>query len=208
MSPWNWRIGSASIGPPAPSIVTASPAFDIAVELTDRQGLDRAARAFDRHRFARRQCFGDQDRRIGGAGRRLEAIGKTGDEAMARHRIEIARHAAFHGVGDHAQIVDAVGVVSVVVSEQHGIQRIGTHAQKLLAQIRRCIDQHTRNAARSAPLNQHRAAAATVLRVGRIALPPHGADARHAAGRPAAENGETVAHDATVPISCGRFALV
>src|SRR5437773_788478 len=87
-------------------------------------------------------------------------------------------------------------VVGVLVRVEHGIEPVGIGIEKLLAQIGSRIDEHARDAAGTAALDQERAAAAAVLRIGGIARAPAGAGPRHAAGRAAAENREGQAHAA------------
>src|SRR5262249_48677873 len=68
----------------------------------------------------------------------------------------------------HAQIVDAVQMIGMRVGQQHRVDPRGAGIEHLLAQIGRHVDQEVGAAA----LDQHRAAAAAVARVGRIPAPP------------------------------------
>ncbi len=139
--------------------------------------------------------------------RLLEAVGEALDQALAGRRVEPHVQPLLHGVRHHAQVVDAVRVVGVVMRIEDAVERFAAHAQELLAQIRRGVDQHRGVPLLAETLDQRAAAAAAVLRVGRIAGAPHGADARHAAGRPAPEDRGAVAH-ATAVLGCaGRFDL-
>ncbi len=97
-------------------------------------------------------------------------------------------------------------MVGVVVGVEHAVDPIDAGAQNLLAQIGAGIDQHRRALAAVEALHHHRAAAAAVLRVGRIAVAPEAADARHPARRTAAEDGEAHRRHATPPRRCARRA--
>ncbi len=92
---------------------------------------------------------------------------------------------------EDAQLVDAMGVVGMLMGAEHGIERVDAARQHLLAQIRRGIDQDAR-CARPCPaaLEQQRAAQAPVARLLGIAGAPLIADARHAARRSAAQDGQ------------------
>jgi hypothetical protein len=88
-------------------------------------------------------------------------------------------------------------MVGMGVREQHGIDMLDTRGKQLLAQVGRCVDQHGRAAAPAEPFHQQRAAPPPVLRVLRIAIAPDVADAGHAPGGAAAQNGEPHAHAAS-----------
>jgi len=82
---------------------------------------------------------------------------------------------------ERAQVVDAVGVVGVLVGVEHGIEVIDVGCQELLAQVRRSVDQHAGDSSGAAPFDQKRSAPAPVLRITRIAGAPAQGRARHAA---------------------------
>ena len=97
-------------------------------------------------------------------------------------------------VGHHAQIIDAVGVVGMVVGVEHAVEPADAGIEQLLAEIRRAVDQHIGRALGAFPLHENRAAPPPVLRICRIARAPDIADTGHAAGRAAAEDGELERH--------------
>ncbi len=80
-------------------------------------------------------------------------------------------HAA-HVDDERAQIIDAMGVIGMIMREQHGIEMAHIRRKQLLAQIRRCVDQDARSALAGDALHKERAAATAILRVGRIARTP------------------------------------
>ena len=84
-----------------------------------------------------------------------------------------------------------MGVVGVLVRVEHGLDPIDFGGEQLLAQVAAGVDDDAGrlvDAVRIA-LDQQRAAAAAVLRVFGVADAPVAADARHAAGGPAAHDG-------------------
>ena len=167
MSPCSCRTGSAVIGPPSPSMVTG---------------------------FAGHQPVLGHDRRIVAAGRRREAIAEFIVQRRAGRFVEIDVDAPAALDEQRAQIVDAVGMVGVLVRVEYAVDPIDLGVEKLLAQIRRRIDQHARDAAFAFPFNQDRGAAAPVFRICRIAIAPAQSRPGHAAGRAAAENGDFQRH--------------
>ena len=90
-----------------------------------------------------------------------------------------------------AQIVDAVGVVGMLMGVEHAVEPVDVGIEQLLAQIGRGVDQDAGDARqRIVPLDQKRAAPAAVFRIVGIAGAPAQRRPRHAAGGAAAENGE------------------
>ncbi len=85
-------------------------------------------------------------------------------------------------------------VVGVIVGVEHAVEPIDIDVEQLLAEVGRSVDQHIGGPLAALPLHQHRAAAAAVLGVRRIARAPMIADTWHAARRAAAENGELQCH--------------
>ena len=71
-----------------------------------------------------------------------------------------------------AQVVDAVGVVGVLVGEEHRVEAVDLGVKQLLAQIGRGIDQDAGDAAAVTPLDQQRGPPAAVLGIFRIADAP------------------------------------
>ncbi len=82
---------------------------------------------------------------------------------------------------DRPQVINAVGVVGMVVRVPDGIERRDIGGEQLVAEIRRGVDQDAGDALVRFLLHQHRAAPAAVLRIGGITRTPVIADARHAA---------------------------
>src|SRR4051812_3535608 len=145
-----------------------------------------------------------QDRRIFAAGRSREAVGKARHQHARGRVVGVDVDAAAFVQEKPAQVVDAVGVVGVLVAVEHGIDPIDIGVDELVAEIRSGIDQHARDAVCTAPLDQQRAAPPPVLRVAGIACAPAGAGPRHAARGAAAENREGQAHAAA---AAGRGTL-
>src|ERR1700688_1511603 len=90
-----------------------------------------------------------------------------------------------------------MGVIGMLMSEQHAIKPVHLCVEQLLAQIGRAVDQNACYAARASALNQQRAAPPAVFWIVRIARAPTERDARHAHGRPAAQDGEGQTHAAS-----------
>jgi len=81
---------------------------------------------------------------------------------------------------ERAQIIDPVGVVGVLVGEKDAVEPIDIGIKQLLAQIGRRVDQHAGAAAIVAgTLDQERATAAPVARIGGIACTPAECGTRH-----------------------------
>jgi hypothetical protein len=83
---------------------------------------------------------------------------------------------------DLPQIIDAMGMIGMVMGQQHGIEPADAGGQQLFAQIRAGIDQD----GVASVLDQQRHPAPTVFRVVRVAgtpipCPIRAADARNAA---------------------------
>ena len=83
---------------------------------------------------------------------------------------------------DRTQIVDAVGLVGVLMGQKHGVDVIDLGIDQLLAQVGRGIDHDPRGAVRAGALDQQRAAAAAVFWIVGIAGAPAERRARHAGG--------------------------
>ena len=101
-------------GPPFPSIVAAF------------AGLDRML---------------GEDRRIVAARRRHEAIGKPVHDILRGRLVQIDRNAPALVQHHRAEIVDAVGLVGVLVGQEHRVDMIDPGVDQLLAQIGRGVDQ-------------------------------------------------------------------
>src|SRR5205807_1971757 len=130
------------------------------------------------------------------AGRRLEAIPEPGAHRLRGRLIEIDVDPPAPVDEQAAQIVDAVGVVGVLVGEQHRVEPVHLGIEQLLAQVRRGIDQDPGNACAVAPFYQQRGAPAPVPGIARIAGAPTQCRARNAAGGTRAEDGDARGHGA------------
>ena len=73
---------------------------------------------------------------------------------------------------DRTQIVDAMGLVGMLMGQKHRVEMVDVGVDQLLAQVGRGVDQDSRHSAIPGPLDEQRAAAAAVLRVFGIARPP------------------------------------
>jgi hypothetical protein len=103
---------------------------------------------------------------------------------------------------DGAEIVDAMGLVGMLMGQEHRIDVIDIGVDQLLAQVGRGVDHDARRAVGAGPLDHQRAAAPAVLGVARIARTPAESRPGNAGGRAAAENCQCQTHAAT---GCGTF---
>ena len=124
-----------------------------------------------------------EDRRILAPGRRLKAIAEAHAHDLRRGRVEVDVDPAAAAQKERAQIVHAVGMVGMFVGVEDAVEPIDLGIEKLLAQIRRSVDQDARDpAVVAAPLDKERRASAAVLRIVRIAHSPAQRRPRDAAG--------------------------
>ena len=154
---------------------------------------ERTALPFDRAAFAGLDRMMVEDRRIVAARRRHEAIGKPLHDVLGGRLVEIDRNAPALMHHDRAEIVDAVGLVGVLMGQEHRVEMVDIGVDQLLAQIGRGVDHDPRHAAIGSPLGQQRAAAAAVLRIIGIAGAPAERGTGNAGRGSAAENGEASA---------------
>ena len=103
-------------------------------------------------------------------------------ERLGGGLVDIDRDALAAVDEEAAQVVDAVGVVRVLMGIEHRVDPIDVSVEQLLAQIRRGIDQDAGHARAGAPLDQERGAATAVLGIIWIAVTPTERWTRHAAG--------------------------
>ncbi|MGY3233407.1 hypothetical protein ACVMAJ_000297 [Bradyrhizobium sp. USDA 4448] len=87
-----------------------------------------------------------QDRRIVAALRRDEAVGEPRHDVLRSRLIEIGRNALAHVENDGAQIVHAMGLVRMLMGQEHRVDVVDIGIDELLAQIRRGIDHNARGA--------------------------------------------------------------
>src|SRR5690606_15974709 len=114
--------------------------------------------------------------------RRGETVGEAGYDTLPGLMAEIDVDASPVVERQHAEGVDAMRMVRVLMRVEHRFNAIDLGREQLLAQVAAGVDDDAggRAVARAA-LDQQRTAAAAVLRIGRIAHAPIAADARHAA---------------------------
>ena len=92
------------------------------------------------------------------------------------------------------QIVDPVGLVGMLMGQEHRVDVVDVGVDQLLAQIGRGIDHDPRDAVIRCPLGEQRTAAAAVFRIVGIACAPAQRRTRNAGGGSAAENGQGQRH--------------
>ena len=177
---------------------------DVAMALEERQNVDGAAGTVDRDGLPSRDPMAINNWRVFAAGRRREAIAEALTHHLFGRRIEIDID-TLPGLDEKAaQIVDAVGVVGVLVGNQHRVEPFHIGRKKLFAQVRAGVDQNTGRAPLPGLLDQQTTAPPPVLWIIRIARAPAGSRTRHAAGGSAAKDREAQAHAATL---AGRGTL-
>src|SRR2546423_12734744 len=138
-----------------------------------------------------------EDRRILAAWRRREAIAEPLDQGARGRVIGVDVDALPFLERERPQVINAVGMVGMVMSIEHRVEPLDGGVKQLLAQIRRGVDQDASALTRAVcPLDQQRAAPAAVLRVVRIAVTPAKPDARYAGRRAAAQDGGAKRHAA------------
>src|SRR5262245_28364875 len=177
---------------------------NIAVLLQDRQGLDWAALPVDAQVPAGLEPVLRHDRRVLAARRRLEAIIEARAHRLRGGLVQIDVDPPPPVEEEPAQVVDAVGMIGVLVGEEHGVQPVDLGVEQLLAQVGRGVDQHAGNAHPVAPLHQQRRPAPPVPGIAGIAVSPAQGGTRNAAGGAAAEDCEAERHAvrAVSPASC------
>src|SRR6476646_11872290 len=107
------------------------------MSLAERQGLDAAARTWNFHRYARRDLVAIENRRVLAICRHLEAIGEALPELLSCQFVVVHRDASPPIVRHHAQIIDAVGMVCMVMGVEHAVEPTDADVEQLLAKIRR-----------------------------------------------------------------------
>src|SRR4051794_12480954 len=173
---------------------------NMAVPYLKSRHRHRAALPFDGAALAGLDRMTVQDRRIVASLRRDEAIGKPRHDVFRGRLIEINRNPPSLMQHDRAEIVDAVGLVGVLVGQEYRIDVIDVGVDQLLAQVGRGIDHDPRGAVRAGTLDHQRAAAATVFWIVGIAGAPAEGRSRYAGGGAAAEDGQRYRHAAAFGI--------
>ena len=72
----------------------------------------------------------------------LENIGKTLLQTLESERAGIGRNGLARSLENGPQIIDAVAMISMVMRPDHCVDMINAIVEKLVAQIRRRIDQY------------------------------------------------------------------
>ena len=88
-----------------------------------------------------------QDLRIIASRRLREAIGEADVDRLRGRFVHIDVDAAALVHKQRAQIVDAVGVIGMLVGEQYAIEPVDLRLEQLLAAVGRAVDQDARNTA-------------------------------------------------------------
>ncbi len=125
------------------------------------------------------------------APRRLENIAEMAAHDSRGRRIHMKIDPPLGHDDERPDFVDPMRMIGVRMGQQDGVEPVDAEIEQLAAQIRRHVDENLRRAAVApSSLEEDRTAPAAVLRIVGIAGAPALADARHAAGRAAAENGD------------------
>src|SRR3954447_20525980 len=161
--------------------------WDPAVVNQEGGKLYRTALPFGLMTLARFDRMARQDRRIVAALGRDEAIGEPRHDVFGGRLVKVDRNAAALVQHDRAQIVDAVGLVGVLMGQVYRVDVIDICIDQLLAQVGRGIDHDPRGAVRACALDHQRAAAATIFWIVGIASAPAEGRTRYAGRGTAAE---------------------
>src|SRR4051794_13237628 len=173
----------------------------------------RTALPFGLMTLARFDRMARQDRRIVAALRRDEAIGEPRHDVLGGRLVEVDRNAPALVQHDRTQIVDAMGLVGMLMGQEYRIDVIDIGVDQLLAQVRRGVDYDPRGAVRARALDHQRATAAAVLWIVGIAGAPAEGRTRYAGRGAAAEDGQRYRHAAafgggTFENSLKKFSVV
>jgi hypothetical protein len=181
---------------------------NIAVVLQERQNRDRTALPFDRQRLARFDAVFGSDRRIIAARRRYETVAEAHEQHAPGRLVDVNVEPTLPLHIQSAQIVDAVGMIGMLVRVEHAVEPVDFGVEELLAQVGRGVDQNRCSPARAHPFDQERAAPSPVFRIAWIAGAPAKRRARHPSGRSASENSKSQSHlGGEFPIFGSAFAL-
>ena len=103
--------------------------------LAERQRLDVPARPQNLDRNARRNFVAIEDRRVFAICRHVEAIGEALPELLSGKFVVIHGNPPPPVIGDHAQIIDAVSVIGMVMGEEHPVEPADANVEQLLAEV-------------------------------------------------------------------------
>ena len=123
-------------------------------------------------------------------------------DVLGRRLVQVHRNAPALVQHHRAQVVDAVGLVGMLVGQKHRVDVIDFCIDQLLAQVGRGVDHDPRRALPVGLFDHQRAAAAAVFGIVGIAGAPAERGARDAGRRAAAEDCQCQTHAAT---GCGTF---
>ena len=118
--------------------------------------------------------------------RLLERISEAQLQFFQDRSAGVQRDRAPRGLRHWPQLIDAVTMVAVRVSDDHAVETPDPGRKQLLAKVRAAVDKHVLTGA----LNQGRGPEARIPRLGRVALAPVIPDLRHAGRRAATENAD------------------
>src|SRR5271170_2805768 len=160
----------------------------------ERGRLDRAAGTGNYAGSPRGEPALAKDRGVGAPGGALENVGEFGTQVSRCRLVHVDFNALAHGDHERAQIIDPMRMVRVRMRHEDAVETSHAGVDQLQAQVRRSVDQHQGPAVGARFFQQGRAAATAVAGICGIAGPPSLRDARHAARRAAAQQGERDAH--------------
>src|SRR5215475_14457365 len=164
--------------------------------------FDRAALPFGGVALAGLDRMTRQDRRIVAALRGDEAVGEPRHDVLGGRLVEIDGNSTALMQHHRPQIVDAMGLVGVLMGKIHGVDVIDVGIDQLLAQIGRGVDHDPRRTVRAGPFDQKRATAAAILGILGIAGAPAERRTGDAGGGAAAKDRERQCHAA---MAAGTF---
>ena len=175
--------------------------------------LDCSPLPFNDTAFAGFDVVTVQNRRIVAAGRRNKAVGEPRHDVFRGRLVQIDRNASALMQHDRTEIVDPVGLVGMLMGQEHRIDMIDIGVDQLLAQIGRGVDDDPRRPLLRRPLGEQGAAAAAVFRIAGIAGAPAERGTRHAGRGSAAEDCQAQRHAAdsaegTLENSRKKFSVV
>src|SRR5690242_15070985 len=187
---------------------------DVSVLLRERQGRNRAPFPLDDYRLVRLEPVLGDDWRILTARRGAKAISESRMQGRGGGLIKVDVDAPVLAHHQRTKIVNPMRMIGMLVREHNAVEPIHLRGEKLLAQIRRCVDKHTRDAAGAAALEKKRRASAPVLGIGGVAVAPAERRARDPARRSTSQDRElqhgreSAAGRGTLAKSRKKFSLV
>lgn len=119
-----------------------------------------------------------------------EHIGEALLQALECERASISGDRFALTLKNGSQIVNTMAMIGMVMRPDHRVDMINSIVEKLVAQIRRCIDQYPGRWA----FHKDRDTTPAVFRFIRVAIAPVVADPRHAGRSPASQYREFQGH--------------